>query len=248
MIISGGYPYSGEAIGILMFDNRRYPMLPGNVGNASSYDYPVRLKVVKGLDWYPPHADEWGDPRPAEVDLLVAAAKELEDEGVRAIVTCCGFFSTVQDVLAESVTIPVFTSPLILLPLLLRMISPSQSIGVFTASRPHLDESFFRAAGVTNMARIKVFGAEDSSEFMATHLGGTRTTLDVPLLEQQLVEITQDFVNQNPGIGMLLLECTTFPSFAAAIQQRVDLPVVDYIGFMDFIFKTVVCRRYAGFV
>ena len=248
MIFSGGYPYSGEAIGILMFDNRLYPMVPGNVGNASSYDYPVRLKVVKGLDWYPPHADEWGDPRPAEVDLLVTAAKELEDEGVRAIVTCCGFFSTVQDVLAESVDIPVFTSPLILLPMLLRMISPSKSIGVFTASRPHLDESFFRAAAVTNMDRIKVFGAEASSEFMATHLGGTRITLDLPLLEQQLVEITQNFVNQNPGVGMLLLECTTFPSFAAAIQQRVDLPVVDYIGFMDFIFKTVVCRRYAGFV
>jgi hypothetical protein len=62
MIISGGYPYSGEAIGILMFDNRRYPMAPGNVGNASSYDYPVRLKVVKGLTWYPPHADQWGGP------------------------------------------------------------------------------------------------------------------------------------------------------------------------------------------
>jgi hypothetical protein len=192
MIISGGYPYSGEAIGILMFDNRRYPMVPGNVGNASSYDYPVRLKVVKGLDWYPPHADEWDDPRPAEVDLLVVAAKELEDEGVRAIVTCCGFFSTVQDVLAESVDIPVFTSPLILLPMLLRMISPSKSIGVFTASRPHLDESFFRAAGVTNMARIKVFDAEDSSEFMATHLGGTRTTLDVPLLEQLVESLARE--------------------------------------------------------
>jgi hypothetical protein len=50
MIITGGYPHSGEAIGILMFDKRRYPMAPGNVGNASSYDYPVRLKVIKGLD------------------------------------------------------------------------------------------------------------------------------------------------------------------------------------------------------
>src|SRR5210317_602615 len=144
MIISGGYPYSGEAIGILMFDNRRYPMAPGDVGNASSYDYPVRLKVVAGLDWYPPHADEWGDPRPSEVDLLVDAARELEREGVRAIVTCCGFFSTVQDELAAAVSIPVFTSPLLLLPLLLRIIAPARRIGVFTASRAHLDDGFFR--------------------------------------------------------------------------------------------------------
>lgn len=248
MIISGGYPYSGEAIGILMFDNRRYPMAPGNVGNASSYDYPVRLKVVKGLDWYPPHADEWSDPRPVEVDLLVDAAKQLEQEGVRAIVTCCGFFSTVQDVLAEAVDLPVFTSPLILLPMLQRMISASRSIGVFTASKAYLDESFLRAAGVTDMNRIRVFGAESSSEFMATHLGGTRTELDVDLLEQQLVGIAGEFAAANPDLGMILLECTTFPTFAAAIQQRTGLPVVDYIGFIDFIFKSVVCRRYTGFV
>jgi Asp/Glu/hydantoin racemase len=248
MIISGGYPYSGEAIGILMFDNRRYPMAPGNVGNASSYAYPVRLKVVDGLDWYPPHADEWGDPRPPEVDLLVNAARELEREGVRAIVTCCGFFSTVQDVLAAAVAVPVFTSPLILLPMLQRMISSSRSIGVFTASKPHLDDSFLRAAGVSDMSRIQVFGAEASSEFMATHLGGTRTDLDLSLLEQQLVDIAGAFADANPDLGMLLLECTTFPSFAAAIQQRVGLPVVDYIGFIDFIFKSVVCKRYTGFL
>jgi len=248
MVISGGYPYSGEAIGILMFDQRRYPMAPGNVGNASSYAYPVRLKVVEGLTWYPPHADEWGDPRPREVDLLVAAALELEREGVRAIVTCCGFFSTVQDELAKAVSIPVFTSPLILLPVLLRMVAPSRSIGVFTASKPHLDDSFFRAAGVSDMSRIRVFGAETSSEFMATHLGGTRTELDVSLLERQLVLLAAECVAANPDIGMLLLECTTFPTFAAAIQQRVSLPVVDYIGFIDFIFRSVVCRPYSGFV
>jgi Asp/Glu/hydantoin racemase len=248
MIIDGGYPYSGQAIGILMLDNRRYPMAPGNVGNASSYNYPVRLKVVKGLDWYPPHADDWGEPRPHEVDLLVDAAQELEREGVRAIVTCCGFFSTVQDVLAEAVAIPVFTSPLILLPMLQRMISPSRTIGVFTASKSLLDESFFRAAGVGDMSHIRVFGAESSSEFMATHLGGKRTEMDFTLLEQQLVEIAGEFAETHSDLGMILLECTTFPTFAAAIQQRVRLPVVDYIGFIDFIFKSVVCQRYTGFI
>ena len=98
------------------------------------------------------------------------------------------------------------------------------------------------------MSRIRVFGAESSTEFMATHLGGKRTELDVDLLEQQLVGIAGDFTDANPDLGMILLECTTFPTFAAAIQQRVGLPVVDYIGFIDFIFKSVVCRRYTGFV
>ena len=247
MIVKGGYPYYGEAIGILLFDERRYPMVPGNVGNASTYDFPVRLKVVKNLKWYPPPEDEWEASPPDEVELLIEAAKELEAEGVRAVVTCCGFFSAVQDVIAKSVNIPVFTSPLILLPMLLRLISPAKSIGVFTASRPHLTEGFISAGGNPDMNRIKVFGAETSSEFMATHMGGTRTELDIDLLEEQIVDIAVEFVKNNPDTGMILLECTTFPTFAASIQQHTGLPIVDYISFINFIFDTVVCGRYKGF-
>jgi hypothetical protein len=247
MMTSGGYPYYGEAIGILMFDGRRYPMIPGNVGNASSYDFPVRLKVVQGLNWYPPPRDEWGDPPPAEVDLLVEAARELELEGVRAIVTCCGFFSVMQETLAKAVDIPVFTSPLILLPLLLRTIAPSKTIAIYTASKPHLTEGFIRAGGVADLQRIKLFGAESASEFCATHMGGTRIEMDVELLRQQIVDIAVRFAKDNPDLGMILLECTTFPSFAAEIQQRTGLPIVDYIGMINFVFNSVAGRRYTGF-
>lgn len=247
MMVSGGYPHYGEAIGILLFDDRRYPMVPGNVGNASTYNFPARIKVVKGLRWYPPPPEEWGESPPQEVELLIKASKELEAEGVRAIVTSCGFFSTVQDVLAESVGIPVFTSPLIMLPVLLRMIAPTKSIGIFTASRPHLTDGFIRAGGVSDMTRIKIFGAENASEFTATHMGGTRSELDVDLLEEQLVSIASEFVSSNPDTGMILLECTTFPSFSASIQQKTRLPIVDYVSFINFIFDCVVCRRYTGF-
>ena len=97
------------------------------------------------------------------------------------------------------------------------------------------------------MNRIKVFGAETSSEFMATHMGGTRTELDIDLLEEQIVDIAVEFVKNNPDTGMILLECTTFPTFAASIQQHTGLPIVDYISFINFIFDTVVCGRYKGF-
>lgn len=248
MIVQGGYPYYGEAIGILLFDGRRYPMAPGDVGNASTYKFPVRLKVVKNLHWYPPPEDEWGESPPTEVGLLVEAAKELEQEGVRAIVTGCGFFSVMQDELVQAVDVPVFTSPLILLPLLLRMIAPSKSIGVFTASKPHLTEGFLRAGGVANMHRIKVFGAESASEFIATHMGGTRTEIDFGLLEDQIVEIAVKFISDNPDVGIILLECSNFPSFAAAIQKQTGLPIVDFVGFINFIFNSVVSSRYSGFI
>jgi hypothetical protein len=48
VIAKGGKRYYGEAIGIAIFDGFRYAMIPGNVGNASTYDFPVRIKVING--------------------------------------------------------------------------------------------------------------------------------------------------------------------------------------------------------
>ena len=133
--VTGGRAYYGEAIGIALFDGRRYPMVPGDVGNASTYDFPVRLKVVKGLLSCPAPPAEWaGSNRPREVDLLCQAVREFREDGVRAIVAYCGFFAAVQDILAEAAGgIPVFTSPLILLPVLDRMFGAGRKIGVLTA-------------------------------------------------------------------------------------------------------------------
>ena len=99
MIVEGGKQYYGEAIGIALFDGRRYPILPGDVANASTSDYPVRLKVIEGLFDTP---TPWDKTRavPADIQKIIDAVKSLEDDGVRAVVTACGFFSVVQEVLA----------------------------------------------------------------------------------------------------------------------------------------------------
>ena len=38
----------GHAVGILLLDYRG-PFIPGDVGNATTYDFPVMFKLVKGL-------------------------------------------------------------------------------------------------------------------------------------------------------------------------------------------------------
>ena len=62
MIAKGGKQYYGEAIGIAIIDGLRYAMIPGDVGNASTYDFPVRIKAIKGLNDnpYPPIIDNYG--------------------------------------------------------------------------------------------------------------------------------------------------------------------------------------------
>lgn len=56
-----GQNIAGYGVGILHLDDVWYPMVPGNVVNAWTYDFPVHMKAVKGLDTPTLHS---GSPRP----------------------------------------------------------------------------------------------------------------------------------------------------------------------------------------
>ena len=245
VIVEGGKQYYGEAIGIALFDGRRYPILPGDVANASTYEYPVRLKVIEGLFDTP---TPWDKSRavPSDIQRIINTVKSLEDDGVRAVVTACGFFSVVQEALADAVNIPVFTSPLMMVPQLVRMIRSDRSVCIITASERLLVSDYLTAVGIELNMPVHIVGMESSSEFYATHMGGTRTTLDVDLQKKELVEIAQNAVIRYPDTGAFLLECSQLPTFSADIQDVVNLPVFDYIGFIDMIHCAVVQRRYTG--
>ena len=245
MKVEGGKQYYGEAIGIALFDGRRYPILPGDVANASTYDYPVRLKVIEGLYETP---TSWNKALnvPADIQRIVDTVKSLEDDGVRAVVTACGFFSVVQEILADSVDIPVFTTPLLMVPQIVRLIGSDRSVCIITASERLLVSDYLAAADIELDMPVNIVGMEPSSEFYATHMGGTRTTWDVDLQRRELLEIVQNAVLRFPNIGAFLLECSQLPTFSADIQDVVNLPVFDYIGFIDMIHLSVVQRRYSG--
>jgi len=113
MHLTGGFTNYGQDIGILMLDTI-FPRIPGDIGNAGSYNIPVRYKTVKNAKPF----TIMGDKPDAELlKPFVEAARELEAEGVKAITTSCGFLAAFQGELADAVKIPVFTSALILAPL-----------------------------------------------------------------------------------------------------------------------------------
>jgi hypothetical protein len=88
MIVEGQKRYYGEALGIARFDQiHRHPAIPGDVENASTYPFPVRMKIIEGLydNPYPPLIDDLGNYNP-EVQKTIGAVKELAADKVRAIV------------------------------------------------------------------------------------------------------------------------------------------------------------------
>ncbi len=244
-LIKGGRPFYGEAIGILMLDMKA-PLIPGNVGNASTYDFPVRFKVLKDIpsNWW---CDEEG-PSLKRQKKFIETAKQLEEEGVRAITTGCGFFAIFQEEASKALKVPLFTSPLLLVPLVSRMIGRKKKVGILTAGAGNLKGPFLRNVGIDESVPVVIAGMDEKEEFTKVHVTQEKATLDVKRLETEVVEVATKLVKENPDIGAILLECSDIPPFTAAIQEAVNLPIFDFITFINMVYLAAVKIRYEGFM
>ena len=92
-----GLAYYGQVLGILMMDQSSsrpgFTRIPGDVGNATTFNFPVQYKVMWGIS-----NKEIVNRNPSKdtENKVIEYAKELEKEGVRAIGTYCGFMSYFQ--------------------------------------------------------------------------------------------------------------------------------------------------------
>src|SRR5690242_5868536 len=105
--VEGGRPLYGFSVGILMLE-AQFPRIPGDLGNATTFPYPVLYHVVRGAS--PQRVVLEGDS--TLLEPFMEGARALERGGVRAITTNCGFLAMFQRELAAAVRVPVFTSSL----------------------------------------------------------------------------------------------------------------------------------------
>jgi len=239
MIVKGGYNSYGETIGILLLETR-IPRVPGDIGNATTFDFPVKYKVVRGAT-VERVVDE-SDPK-----LLVPfieAAKELEKEGVRCITTSCGFLAIFQKEMAEVLEVPVFTSSLIQVPLVWSMLGKNKKVGILTANKKKLTERHLEAVGVKNIP-ICIAGMEDQENFRNLILK-QELIGDINKIEIEMVKVSKELVKENPKVGAIVLECVNMPPFSSAIQKAVNLPVFDIITLVNYAYDAVVKKKYTG--
>jgi len=232
--------WDGESIGILILD-AHYPCIPGNVGNATTFDFPVRYKKVNGAS-----IDRLLNQRdPSLVKPFVEAALELESEGVRAVTGACGFMALFQEEVAAALRIPVFLSSLLQVPFIRRILNPSLKIGIITANASCLTEKHFRAVGVDTCEDIVIRGMEEMEEFRTAILE-EKGTLDSEKIEQEVVEVAKNLVEEHPEAGAILLECSDLPPYAKAVQEATGRPVFDFITMIRFVHTAVVQQSYEG--
>jgi Asp/Glu/hydantoin racemase len=238
MKIRGGTTLYGHIIGIIVLDTR-FPRVPGDIGNASTWPFPVRYRVV-------PQASPERVVRQQAEGLLapfLEAARELVADGVRAITTSCGFLSLYQHEIAAAVPVPVFTSSLLQLPLVARMLRPDQKVGVLTIDSRFLTEAHLQAVGAECVPLV-IAGLETEKEL--THaLIDNEPELDVQEAEAEMVHVARRMISDHPEVGAIVLECTNMPPYARAVQQATGLPVFDIVTLTHWVYRAFICPVYS---
>jgi aspartate/glutamate racemase len=226
----------GESIGILILD-AAYPCVPGNVGNATTFPFPVRYQEVRGasLDRLITRAD------PSLAEPFVEAAVELRDRGVKAITGACGFMALFQREVAAAIDIPVFLSSLMQVQFIYAI--TGRPVGIITANAARLTTRHYEAIGVASTIPIVIGDMYAKREFREAILE-EKGTLDSDQIEQEAVEVAMDLKCRN--VGAILLECSDLPPYAHAIQAATNLPVFDFITMINYVQAAILPRRYTG--
>ena len=229
----------GHAIGILLLDYRG-PFIPGDVGNATTYGYPVLYKLVKGLTLDRALA---GDPTCAEP--IVEAAKELEQFGVRGISSDCGFLIQYQAAVQAAVRVPVFMSSILQIPFLAQALG-GRTDGCLTASGERLTEHVLGLAGVMPGTRLAIRSMEAEPHFKEAILEECGY-LDSDRLQEECVRAARQLQAEVPDLGALVLECSLMPPYARAIQEATGLPTFDFVTMIDYYYAGTHRPTYHGY-
>jgi hypothetical protein len=218
-------------LGLLTLDTA-FPRIPGDVGAAETFPFPVRRAVVAGafVDEVVHRADD------ALLPQFVRAAMTLAEEGCIGIATTCGFLVRWQRELTAAVPIPVLTSALLQLPLVQRCLPQRRCVGVVTYSAADLTAAALEAAGADPSTPIA--GVEPGGYF-ATAIRHGAKELDRGRMANDVVAAARRLASAHENLGAIVLECANMPPYRAAVEAALQMPVFDAVQLISWFYAGI---------
>ena len=212
-----------QKLGILMLDTQ-FPRILGDAGNPDTYTTDVVIHIVENVS----SLDVVNDQQmPSDIlQQFIDAARSLEQEGVSAITSTCGFLFKEQDSISAAVDVPVMVSPLSLYGDIKNKIGRLK-IAILTASERDLI-SLLHPSKDIEINEVEIIGMEDCTAFSEAILRDKQDQLKdlrsdeiEEFIKSNLIELLSD----RTDIGAILIECGNLPPYIPAIKSVTDLPV-----------------------
>lgn len=207
--------------------------LPGNSTNPKTFKFPLKYSRVKGANIH----TILENPCQKILQSMINEACKMEDQGIKAITTSCGFNAIFQRELADSVSIPVFTSSLMQIPLVQNMIGKKHRIGVITAKKSALSEHHLENAGINKQIPILIQGLESCPEWNKI-FSSPDERIDIATVKNEVVDSACSMMKQS-DIRAFVLECTDLPPFSNAIRKATSLPVFDFVTLTNWVYQGI---------
>lgn len=236
----GGKTIFGATVGILML-HTRFPRIPGDIGNALTWPFPVHYKIVKGAT---PEKVVLNDAR-LMLQEFIDAGQELVDMGCDGITTNCGFLSLIQDDLKNALGVPVAASALMQVPMVQQILPAGKCVGILTVSGSTLTDAHLLAAGIP--LDTPIMGTESGKEFSHKILED-HYSIDFAQCRLDLLEATHALLDANKDLGAIVLECTNMVPYAADIRALSGLPVFSIYSFVSWFQQGLLPDRYPSMI
>lgn len=227
------------AIGMLCWDGTgitlsQLEVLPCNSMNPATFGFPLMHRRVPGANF----RTVVECPDPGVLEASISAAQEMEAGGARAITTSCGFNAILQEELANAVSVPVFASSLLQVPMVWRMLRRDQAVGILTAQAPCLTPSHLEKVGADASIPVRIAGIGDTGEFAKVH-GDPDAVLDGEKFIREIMDHAAGLIERHPEVGAFVLECTDLPPASAVIRERTGRPVFDIVTLINMVYEAV---------
>jgi len=229
---------AGYPVGILCLPGVS-ALIPGNVQNVGTFDFPVLYKVLEDVRF-----EQIANGDRAVEAAIVAGAKELVANGVKAVVGACGSLGHYQSAVANAVEVPVFMSILMQIPFILRSLGKNQKLVAVFASTQTFTPLIQSECGIDDLDRIVAVDLMGCPSFDGMIEPEIEFDGDA-LLEDMITRIESVM---DDSVGALLLQCSDLPPFASELQQYFGLPVYDMTGLTGWLQSAVVRRSFEGFL
>ena len=132
-----------------------------------------------------------------------------------------------QKQLAKELTVPVFSSALLQVPMVCNMIGADKTVGIITANKESLTRQHLSECGVTDEMNYVVKGLEDYHEWSKIFTNPNEK-FNMEVVKNEILDAAKNLYESNPELGAIVLECTDLPPFADFIREETGLPVFDF--------------------
>lgn len=233
--LAGAEPVA--TIGVAMMA-RSFPRPVGDIGNAATFGFPVAYDTIeqsKRPAWTGAEATR------AMLSPILESCMRLVDRGATSLTTSAGYCVLLQQELAASLPVPFVSSPLLQLPMVLRLVPQDKKVGVIVARAESITKDHFVAAGLNevDLPRVHLIDLRQVISFREAILDSPQNrNLDVDQVAGELSHLCWQIIMSGANIGAFVAECTNVGPYSASIRKTTNLPVWDAVSLVNWLHST----------